>query len=40
VLQQPRRPLTPPDRAPVSEDLNIIVIREEVIPGQFRILDV
>lgn len=40
VPQQPRRPFTPPDWAPVPEDLDIVVVREDVIPGQFRILDV
>lgn len=37
---QPRRPFTPPEWAPVPDDLGIVVIREDVIPGQFRILDV
>ena len=36
----PRRPFTPPEWAPVPDDLAIVVIREDVIPGQFRILDV
>jgi hypothetical protein len=40
VPQQPRRPFTAPDWAPVPEDLDIVVVREDVIPGQFRILDV
>ena len=37
---QPRQPFTPPEWAPVPDDLGIVVIREDVIPGQFRILDV
>ena len=37
---QPRQPFTPPDWAPVPQDLDIVVIREDVIPGQFRILDI
>jgi hypothetical protein len=36
----PRKPFTPPDWAPLPDDLEIVVIREDVIPGQFRILDV
>ncbi len=37
---RPREPFTPPDWAPIPDDLEIVVIREDVIPGQFRILDV
>ena len=37
---RPREPFDPPGWAPVPEDLAIVVIREDVIPGQFRILDV
>ncbi len=37
---RPRQPFTPPDWAPIPDDLEIVVIREDVIPGQFRILDV
>ncbi len=37
---QPRRPFSPPEWAPFPDDLEIVVIREDEIPGQFRILDV
>ncbi len=37
---QPRQPFTPPGSAPVPDDLDIVIIREDEIPGQFRILDV
>ena len=36
----PRKPFTPPDWAPLPDGLQIVIIREDVIPGQFRILDV
>lgn len=37
---RPREPFEPPDWAPVPDDLDIAIIREDEIPGQFRILDV
>lgn len=29
-----------PDEVPIPEDLRVVVIREDLIPGQFRILDI
>ena len=37
---RPREPFEPPEWAPVPDDLDIVIIREDEIPGQFRILDV
>lgn len=37
---RPREPFDPPEWALVPEDLEIVIVREDVIPGQFRILDV
>ena len=43
VLELPARPresFQPPEWAPVPDDLDIVIMREDEIPGQFRILDV
>ena len=37
---RPREPFQPPEWAPVPDDLDIVIMREDEIPGQFRILDV
>lgn len=36
----PEQPFQVPDWAPLPNDLEVVIIREDVIPGQFRILDV
>ena len=37
---RPRESFEPPEWAPVPDDLDIVIMREDEIPGQFRILDV
>lgn len=36
----PEQPFSVPDWAPLPDDLDVVILREDVIPGQFRILDV
>ena len=40
IPAQPRRLFSPPDWVPIPEGLTIVLVREDAIPGQFRILDV